>query len=150
MSHPETTKLASAADLFDGPGDFLAEPAADRAESIEQLRIHRGAIAKWAAHALVNRHPEASPYRGVKGLLACEHELARHLGRLLQAQTSGDPGELSAYASWIAAVLARRRAPVNHLSTSIGVLREGVRRFIPWPRGDALAEQLRVAFESDG
>lgn len=134
------------ADFLQSDCDFLQTARAEPEPALAALDAYAATIARWGAQALVNRYPDASPYKGRKGVLACEHELARHVAHLRSAIGTADRAAFAVYARWIAAVLAARRAPSGHLAASIEVLSEALRRFLPWPHGDNSAAILRDAF----
>lgn len=125
--------------------DFLSG-ADDSARFLDALDAARQPMIRWAAAALVSRYPEVSPYRGQKGLLACAQDLDFHLSHLRDAIATNDDVQLSRYAPWILAVMAKRGVKTSHVRRGVEVLCEAILRFLSWPEGEAVAAQLRAAF----
>ena len=132
-------------DLLSDDVDFMLAGEDGPTAAIALLE-QRQAIAAWSARALVARCPAARPYRGHKGILACEQDHDFHLQHLYDAAAAEDGAGLARYAGWIVSVLQRRGVEAQHVRASIDVLCEGLLRYLPWPHGRFLAGQLREAF----
>lgn len=135
--------LAFAADQqAAGDDDFLG--GADLAEPWSaDLEAVRGEVLDWAAAAVRARFPQASQWRGAKGLQQIRQDMDLHLRQLLQAPPDRAAAAMASYRQWLLATIwAKRTSAALAVQFQAAGLAEGLARFAPWPVGLRAAEAV--------
>lgn len=122
--------------------DFLTA-AAPPAPWSADLEAVRGEVLDWAAAAVRARHPQASEWRGAKGLQQVRQDMDLHLRQLLQAPPDRAAEAMASYRHWLLATIWSKRAfAALAVQVQAAGLAEGLTRFAPWPVGLRAAEAV--------
>ncbi len=126
--------------------DFIGALDDSLDDAATALEAGRSELVAWAAAALMNRHPDAAPFRGVKGLLTCQGDLDVHLQHLHGSLRDRDAERLREYARWQMRVLVGRGMQPEHVARGVSVLAEALGRFLPANHGTLIGSRLNDAF----
>jgi hypothetical protein len=132
----------------DGEVDFLSFATRDTDAGRDQIERARRPLARWVAEVLAQRHPEVAPMRGIKGLRILESDVDVLLRRLAAACEHDDVATLRDHAQWYRAVVRGRPRGEAALDAAVGVLAEGLLRFLGASAGARAARLLLLAHES--
>lgn len=81
-------------------------------------------IADEATADIYRRHPEWDARWGAGGRERCRDDIGYHLSYLADAIALDRPAVFTDYVAWIAAFLARRSIPVDHMLATLQVVRD--------------------------
>lgn len=124
-------------DFLDGSGDLDEVQAAAERAAVEAVRAP---MLDWAARTLAARVPQASVYRGNKGIAQCRLDLDRHLKAALE-----DPADAAQvrYRQWaLTAIWLPRGSSPAQFDAGLHTLAESLVRFAAWPHGPRIAARL--------
>lgn len=144
----ETNASDWLAALANVPDDFLNDPAAAIGVAVaERLESSRRDVATWSSLAVVARHPEVAPHRGVKGTRTLEADLDAIVRGLIGGLRDQDPGSLRRHATWYAAVLATRTAGADALAVELDTLQEALLRWLGRQDARVASDALAAAYD---